>query len=203
MEYFHVNSIAKQWRFLVLDIVKNGNYSENIKKKALKSVRELYKKDVRLFFNVGSTELNSTAGIIKYLGRYLARAPIAEYKIVNFNDKEVTFFYQDLADNKNKKYRTMPIDEFVQQILIHLPPKNFKSISRFGFYARHLNSKLKKVILNFKKKKQFELSFYVKSSLETFDINPFICPFCKIKLKVKELFLTSLWSGYEIHKIYP
>ncbi|SDB44170.1 hypothetical protein SAMN02983009_02125, partial [Fusobacterium necrophorum] len=62
---------------------------------------------------------------------------------------------------------------------------------------------LKKVILNFKKKKQFELSFYVKSSLETFDINPFICPFCKIKLKVKELFLTSLWSGYEIHKIYP
>lgn len=182
--------------------IKNGNYPKNIKKLAIESINKLYKRDVRLFFNVDSTELNSTAGIIKYLGRYLARAPIAEYKIVNFNEKEVTFFYEDLADNKEKKCRTMTINEFVQQILIHLPPKNFKSISRFGFYARNLNAKLKESIEKFKKRKRNELSFYVKSCLETFNINPFICPFCNIKLKIKELFLNSRWCGNETHKIY-
>lgn len=79
----------------------------------------------------------------------------------------------------------MSINEFVQQILIHLPPKNFKSISRFRFYARHISTKLKETIINFKKKKKYEPSFYVKSYLETFNINPFICPFYNTKLKVK------------------
>ncbi|WP_172618347.1 transposase [Leptotrichia trevisanii] len=54
--------------------------------------RSFTRKTKGFFFNVGDGNINSTKGIIKYLGRYLARAPIAEYKITDITDKEVTFF---------------------------------------------------------------------------------------------------------------
>ncbi|EUB35997.1 transposase domain protein [Fusobacterium sp. CM1] len=66
----------------MLNIVQNGNYPNlKIKNLAQKAVSKLYKEDKRLFFNVDSGDVNSPKGIVKYLGRYLARAPIAEYKI--------------------------------------------------------------------------------------------------------------------------
>ena len=152
LDYFHVPSIAEQWKYLVLNIVQNGNYPNlKIKNLAKKAVSKLYKEDKRLFFNVGSGDVNSPKGIVKYLGRYLARAPIAEYKITYYDNEKVTFFFNDLANDKKKTYVTMDIDKFVQQILIHLPPKNFKMINRFGFYGRNITAKLrntKKVFLN-------------------------------------------------------
>ncbi len=45
----------------------------------------------------------------------------------------------------------MDINKFVQQILIHLPPKNFKMINRFGFYGRNITTKLKDTIKKYEK----------------------------------------------------
>ena len=71
------------------------------------TVSKLYREDKRFFFNVGDGNINSTEGIIRYLGRYLARSPVAEYKITEIDDDNVTFFFNDLANNKKKTYITM------------------------------------------------------------------------------------------------
>ena len=48
--YFHVDSIAGQWKKLVIDIVKSGNYkNKKLKKKAQIIASSLYKKDTRFF----------------------------------------------------------------------------------------------------------------------------------------------------------
>ncbi|WP_149201967.1 transposase [Leptotrichia shahii] len=57
-----------------------------MEKAARNTTAKLYKEDKRFFFNVGNGDINSTKGIIKYLGRYLARSPIAEYKITDITD---------------------------------------------------------------------------------------------------------------------
>jgi len=204
LDYFHVPSIAGQWKYLVLNIVQNGNYPNlKIKNLAQKAVSKLYKEDKRLFFNVGSGDVNSPKGIAKYLGRYLARAPIAEYKIAYYDNEKVTFFFNDLADDKKKKYVTMDIDKFVQQILIHLPPKNFKMINRFGFYGRNITAKLRNIVKKYKKSfSKSEYSFYVKQSIDTFGVHPFMCPYCKIMMDIQEIYVSSDWYGRTIHKIY-
>ena len=52
-KYFHVNSIAGQWKKLVIDIVKNGNYeNEKLKKRAYHVASQLYHKNTRFFFDV-------------------------------------------------------------------------------------------------------------------------------------------------------
>ena len=204
LKYFHVPTIAQQWKYLVLNIVKNGNYN-NPKHTALakKIISQLYKEDKRLFFNVGSGDINSPKGIVKYLGRYLTRAPIAEYKIISYDKKEVTFFFNDLANDKKKTYITMEIEKFVEQILIHLPPKNFKMINRFGFYGRNITDKLKETIKKYKKIfTKSEYSFYVEQSIKTFGVHPFMCPNCNIMMDMQEIYISSDWYGRTIHKIY-
>ena len=140
MRCFNVDTIAGQWKYHVLKIIENGSYpNRKIEKDARNTATKLYKKNRRFFFNVGNGDINSTKGIIKYLGRYLARAPIAEYKITDITDKEVTFFFNDLANDKKKTCITMPSERFVSHILIHLSPKNFKMVNRYGFYSRHIS----------------------------------------------------------------
>ena len=138
--------------------------------------------------------LKNLKNIIQYLGRYLARAPIAEYKISDISQDSVSFFFYDLKLNKKKTFVTMPIDKFIKQIIIHLPPKNFKMINRFGFYARRKSSKLIDAIQKFKKYYHSSgFSWYAKQIYKTFGINPFICPRCNIKMRV--------WEFY--HYLYP
>ena len=194
-KHFNVDSIAGQWKFHVLNIISKGKYPNNdIKLKAKKIINDLYKINIRFFFNVGDGYINNNKSVIKYLGRYLARAPIAEYKISNISHDSVTFFFYDLKFNKKKTFVTMPINQFISQIIIHLPPKNFKMISRFGFYARRKSHKLIKAIEPFKNTYvNSNFSWYERQSFNTFNINPFICPKCNVKMRV--------WEFY--HYLYP
>ena len=145
MRYFNVDTVAGQWKYHVLKIIKNGTCpNDKIKKAAKNTVTKLYKENKRLLFNVGDGDINSTKGIIRYLGRYLARSPIAEYKIADIAGDRVTFFFNDLANDKKKTCITMSSERFISHILIHLPPKNFKMVNRYGFYSRCISDKLKK-----------------------------------------------------------
>jgi len=110
--------------------------------------------------------------------------------------KKLLYFFNDLADDKKKKYVTMDIDKFVQQILIHLPPKNFKMINRFGFYGRNITAKLRNIVKKYKKTlSKSEYSFYVKQSIDTFGVHPFMCPYCKIMMDIQEIYVSSDWYG--------
>ena len=96
-QYFHAESIANQWKFLVLDIISNGKYhNRHIHLKAKNTVNLLYKIDKRFFFGIGNGHINNNKRIIKYLGRYLARAPITEYKISSISHDSFSFFFMIL-----------------------------------------------------------------------------------------------------------
>ncbi len=87
-----MNTIAAQWKKLVIDIVKSGIYDvPNLKSKAFQVVKKLYHKNTRFFFNVAKNDLNNNIYAIKYIGRYLSRVPIAEYKILDFSDNKSYF----------------------------------------------------------------------------------------------------------------
>jgi putative transposase len=98
-------------------------YDSKIRKEALENVSKLYRENKKFFFNFDDGCINNTKGIIRYLGRHLARSLIVEYKITEVDDDKVTFFFNNLANNKKKTYITMSAEKFISQILIHLPPK--------------------------------------------------------------------------------
>lgn len=204
-KYFHINSIAGQWKKLVIDIVKNGNYeNEKLKKKAYHVASQLYHKNTRFFFDVAKNDLNNNIKAIKYIGRYLSRAPIAEYKIIDYSDGNVTFYYEDLANNKERVELTLDIETFLSKLIIHIPPKHFKMIKRFGIYSRNVNKEIKTIMETMRKyvSKYSKSTFYQVETWDTFQVNPFYCFKCHVKMRIKEITYFSSRTGSIRYKEY-
>ena len=204
-KYFHINSIVGQWKKLVIDIVKNGNYeNEKLKKKAYHIASQLYHKNTRLFFDVAKNNLNNNIKAIKYIGRYLSRAPIAEYKIIDYSDGNVTFYYEDLANNKEKVKLTLDVETFLSKLIIHIPPKHFKIIKHFGIYSRNVNKEIKSIMETMRKyvSKYSKSTFYQVEIWDTFQVNPFYCFKCHVKMGIKKITYFSSRTGSIRYKEY-
>ena len=119
--------------------------------KAFSVANQLYKEDKRFFFETTKNDLNNNIHAIKYIGRYLSRAPIAEYKIIDFSDNKVTFYYESLADDKERVELTLDTETFLSKSIIHIPPKHFKMIKRFGIYSRNVKLEVKNAMKRMKK----------------------------------------------------
>ena len=120
------------------------------------------------FYVKSDKKINNIFEIAKYIGRYLARPAIAEYRITDITDSSVTFWYQK-PDSPKKIFLTLPMTQFIGRLLAHIPPKNFKMIRRFGLYSRRYIS-------------------WDERIFKTFKTNPLICPKCNSNLVLLEIF---------------
>lgn len=74
--------------------------------------------------------------VIKYIGRYLGRPVIATSRIDKYDGDFVTFHYNRHEDDKYVE-ETVPVMEFIQRLIQHIPEKHYKMIRYGGLYARH------------------------------------------------------------------
>jgi len=79
--------------------------------------------------------------VLAYLSRYTHRVAISNSRLINLDDKKVTFKWKDYrAPNANggrERYKTMalPIPEFIRRFLIHVLPSGFHRIRHYGLFA--------------------------------------------------------------------
>ena len=116
---------------------------------------------------------------IEYVARYCGRVPISENRIINYDGNNVTFCYNDHKDDSYHEV-TVTAFKFIELILRHLIPSNFKTIRYFGFYAHNhpFHDKIVKLISDEKKKIRKELLSHKLSVLNYFNRDPYSCPFC-------------------------
>lgn len=72
-------------------------------------------------------------GVFLYLSRYIRGLPIKDSRIKHFDTQQVTFSYKDYRDGK-KKLMKMSINNFLQRLLLHIPPKGFRTYRESGLY---------------------------------------------------------------------
>ncbi len=135
----------------------------------------------------------------KYIGRYLARAAIAEYRIESYDGENVTFWYEDHDTGEHIKV-TLAVLTFIGKLVQQIHKKGFKYVRRYGLYSRKKNALAKEIIhlynlvkqlkiseiLNRKKKQ--EKKSWKQRIIETFDRNPLEWRKCK-----KEMELWKIW----------
>lgn len=92
-------------------------------------------------------KFNNLKDAIEYNARYCGRPPISENRIINYDGKNVTYYY---TDHKNNSYHEENVTafEFIAILIRHLIPENFKAIRYYGFYRkkRPLHNKLIKMV---------------------------------------------------------
>lgn len=196
-------TLSGQWK----NIGNSGQYlypvhqlSEAFKGKFLDSLKRALRKQNELsLFNAVVQQAYKTkwvvhcepslAGadhVVKYLGQYTHRVAITNQRILNIAGGEVTFVAKDYRDRAVKKPVTLDGIEFLRRFTMHILPKRFVKIRRFGIYNHTTKRNLD---LQFVPQKKPDIDEIVKSqhppetNLQRFTrltgVNPCLCPVCK------------------------
>jgi hypothetical protein len=178
LDFFPPKFFNNSWKYLVLRSISKA-YPKCRKTKNIISL--CYKKD--FFINLKGDVLDNNPQILKYIGRYLMRPAIAEYRITKFENNEITFWYTDII-TKEKVFLTLPLFKFIGRLILHINPKGFKAIRRYGFYARNIKINLKITINRFFKKKIFNPKplTWRERIFKLYGKDPLICPNCSTKM---------------------
>ncbi len=189
VKYFNYKGLRASWRKLFLDTFKNFFQSNPKIKKLINSYYNSYDG----FYVRAKDTINNINILNEYLGRYLSRPPISSKNILSYSKYSVTFRY---VDHKTKKEVVETIDtlDFLGRLFYHVLPKGFKSIRRFGAYARNLGKSILKGInsLRLINRKLFlikksKLNYALRLKM-TYGIDPFICPKCST-----QMILLDIW----------
>jgi hypothetical protein len=134
--------------------------------------------------------------VVKYLGQYTHRVAITNQRILNIADGKVTFIAKNYRDRAVKKPVTMDGVEFLRRFTMHILPKRFVKIRRFGIYNHTLKRNLE---IQFVPEEKPDIDTIViqqkqpETQAERFarltGVNPCICSVCKTgkMITIKEL----------------
>jgi len=134
--------------------------------------------------------------VVKYLGQYTHRVAITNQRILKIDDRAVTFIAKDYRDNDVKKPVTLDGVEFLRRFAMHILPRRFVKIRRFGIYNHTTKQNLD---LQFKQPPRADTVAVIKdmqpaeTNLQRMErltgFNPCLCPNCKsgMMIVLKEL----------------
>jgi len=124
--------------------------------------------------------------VVKYLGQYTHRVAITNQRILNIADGKVTFIAKDYRERAIKKPVTLDGVEFLRRFVIHILPRRFVKIRRYGIYNHTTKRNL---ALQFTVEEKPGIDAIIKKQqppetnherLERLTgINPCKCPACK------------------------
>ncbi len=78
--------------------------------------------------------LASAKNVIHYLGQYTNRTAITNQRILNMDNTHVTFIAKNYRDKAIKRPVSLDGVEFLKRFCMHILPKRFVRIRRFGIY---------------------------------------------------------------------
>ena len=78
---------------------------------------------------------------LDYLGRYVHRISISNWRILNVADGKVRFSYRDYKDEGNQKEIVLPALEFMRRFLQHVLSKRFVRVRHYGLLAPRYRQK--------------------------------------------------------------
>jgi len=196
MGYISYKYLRKAWQKVLLDIFRD-HYPEDKDMQIL--ITNLYSKYKNGFYVNAESRMTSARHAARYIGRYLARPSIAEYRILEYDGESVRFWYEDHKTKKRKEI-TLPVMQFIGRLIMHIPKKHFKMTRRYGLYRRGFNKRAQKIVSLWKymKKRQLNLIIFKKKKramrwrermIKSFGKDPVRCKKCG-----KEMILWEIWD---------
>lgn len=190
--------LRKAWQKVVLDLLKKW-FLGNVEVR--EQIDSFYRRYPNGFYVNAEKRMKNAKQVAKYIGRYLARPAIAEYRIIKYDGSTVHYWYEDYRTGKRID-KKVPVYKFIFELLQHIPPKHFRMVGRYGLYSRRSYSKAKQILSlhAFMRTKQIALLLekkhqnksYRQRIMESFEEDPFQCPHCHQKMD-----LVGVW-----HKDY-
>jgi Putative transposase/Transposase zinc-binding domain len=134
--YINYDSFHKKWQYNLLTALRNY-----IPQQIIDLCFRKYPKGFVAY--IKPDKLYYGKGLIRYIGRYIRHPAIANSRIIDYNRRGVTFYYED--HDKNKHFKTMHVFDFISAIIQHIPERNFRMVRYYGIYSRNNIKRFMKV----------------------------------------------------------
>jgi hypothetical protein len=209
MSYLDYAYLRKVWQYKLI------NYMIKKESKNKYKYLKMFKTYKEGFYIHAKTRMRSATGAARYIGRYLARPAIAEYRITGYDGKNVTFWYES-HETKKKVVETVTVEKFIGKLLIHIAPKYFKMVRTYGVYAgsirvkvrkcigliQYIKSGLKNLESTLKKnwKKETKKLTYREMMIRNFSRDPYKCKNCGEEMELWEIWQRKYGYIYEFGK---
>lgn len=179
---YPVHELSKTFKGKFMDSLKRKLKKENMLLPFDDHIQKAYK--TNWVVNCQPSMANADH-VIRYLGQYTHRVAISNDRILDITDTHVRFIAKDYRDNANKKPVTLKGHEFLKRFCLHIMPKGFVRIRRYGIYnhTTKRNQKLQFVpdkkpdIDTLQKNKPKETTIQRIKRLTGIDVG--LCPVCK------------------------
>lgn len=187
------NLLRKKWQYHLLTEIKEllPKTKENAQ-----FVDRIFKENTKGFYVNGESKMTSSRYAARYIGRYMARPALAEYKITRYNGKEVTFWYESHETGK-REYKTLKAIDFISCLIDHIPLKGFKMVRHYGLYSRRAKGIAIEILKGCKRFIQRSFEFikdlpkplsWRQRLIRSFGKDPLSCPYCN-----EEMELWRIW----------
>ena len=127
--------------------------------------------------------------VINYLSRYTHRTAISNDRIINVDEKNVTFTWKDYNNNYAKQTTTLTGEEFLRLFCMHILPPGFTRIRHYGFLSNASKRKSLAIIrsyLNVSPPRVTTKKPWQEIAFEKMGINPGVCNCCGGKMLIIE-----------------
>lgn len=129
--------------------------------------------------------------IIKYLGRYTHRTAISNERILDVDDRQVTFTWKDYSKGYEKQITGLNGEEFLRLFCMHILPPGYTRIRHYGFLSSASKTKSLSNIrksLKVSAKKKTDARPWQEIALERMGITPAVCKQCGCKMVIVECY---------------
>jgi hypothetical protein len=194
--HFNYNLLRKSFQTALL------NELHNTLGESFKTVKSsVYRTTKNGFYVYAKPNKCDPKHIMKYVGRYLGRPAIGSSRIDNYDGDFVTFHYNRHED-KQLVVEKIPVLEFIERLIQHIPEKHFKMIRYYGIYCRHRKSDkhIHRAIAKERHAMLRSFNRWQTSILSTFGYDPLECTKCGAKMIFKELYFNS--KPVPLHELY-
>jgi len=176
---YPVQELSETFRGKFLDSLKRHLKKQHQYTPSFDShIQDAFPKDWVVFSEASMAKADH---VIQYLGQYTHRVAIANSRILSVNDTKVTFIAKDYREKAIPKPVILDGVEFLRRFCLHILPKGFIKVRRFGIYnattKRNLELEFGNETIETVKPRKKETACETLKRLTGIDVS--ICPVCK------------------------
>ena len=209
--YIHHQTLKNKWKYEIISLFRNEYKAGRLKlPPQLKHLNNYttfnswlnvhYQKTWVVHLNKQTDNLKHN---VEYLGKYLKRPPIGETRIKKYDHKKVTYEYLDHYTKENK-LMSLPVLDFIERLITHIPDKHFRNIRYYGFLANRNVGKYLPIVNTLIKKTKYDTSHIATTwrdmIKQTFGRDPLQCMRCGAQMLFSHIIHPSFTPVINRHK---
>ncbi len=182
-------ALATEWKVRVMRYIQAEHKRQPLFCRRLKSDgrrREDIRKMMRYIASskwqvrIGQ-ELQDPTQTLQYIGRYTRRPVIGETRLVKYDGRNVSFRYKDYYAQGRTKVWTMPVLQFIDRLVQHIPDAGARPFRAYGLLATRTKTKdlaLARKALRQRKRPRPAPLTWAQRRQASGEPNPMGCPAC-------------------------